>query len=247
MPDSVALAVVLAAGKGTRMKSELPKVLAPVCGRPMIRYVVDALLEADVAPVVVVVGYRSDLVRQELADVPQVEFAEQAEQLGTGHAVMMCRDHLAAHHGPVVVVTGDSPMLQASSVRKLLEAFRAEGAACALGTVQRDDPTGFGRIVRDPEGRFVGIVEEKDATPEQRAIREVNPSTYLFDAQALLEALDQLRSDNAQREYYITDCPEILLRAGRKVLALDVLDPSEALSVNTLEDLRVVEQRLQER
>lgn len=242
---SPALAIVLAAGKGTRMQSELPKVLVPVAGRPMVRYVVDALRAAGVGRIVVVVGYRAELVQGELANEPGVEFAEQREQLGTGHAVMMCRQALAEHHGPVVVVAGDSPMLQAASVRRLLDEFQALNAACLLGTVCRDDPHGYGRIVRDAAGQFTGIVEEKDATPQQRAIKEINVSTYVFDAQELLTALDQLRADNSQREYYITDCPAIMLREGKQVTALPVLQPCEALSINSPAELAMVEAELQ--
>jgi bifunctional UDP-N-acetylglucosamine pyrophosphorylase/glucosamine-1-phosphate N-acetyltransferase/UDP-N-acetylglucosamine pyrophosphorylase len=244
MPQPPALAIVLAAGKGTRMKSELPKVLVPVAGRPMLRYVIDALRAAGVKRIVVVVGYRAQLVRIELAGEPDIEFADQTEQLGTGHAVMMCRPQLAEHRGPVVVVTGDSPMLQADSVSALLAEFRRSAAACLLGTVNRDDPAGYGRIVRDSAGQFTGIVEEKDATPAERAIREINVSTYVFDAQELLAALDQLRADNSQREYYITDCPAILLAAGRRVDALNVLKPVEALSINSSEELAQVEQAM---
>ncbi|QDT72171.1 sugar phosphate nucleotidyltransferase [Lacipirellula limnantheis] len=241
MPAPAAMAIVLAAGKGTRMKSELPKVLVPVAGRPMIRYVIDALRSAGVERIVVVVGYRADLVRAELAGLPGVEFADQTEQLGTGHAVMMCRQQLAAHDGPVVVVAGDSPMLQADSVAALIAESTARQAACLLGTVRRDDPTGYGRIIRNAAGDFTAIVEEKDATPEQRAVKEINVSTYVFSASDLLDALDQLRTDNSQREYYITDCPAILLAAGKPVAALNVLKPREALSINSPEELAQVE------
>jgi bifunctional UDP-N-acetylglucosamine pyrophosphorylase/glucosamine-1-phosphate N-acetyltransferase/UDP-N-acetylglucosamine pyrophosphorylase len=236
-----ALAIVLAAGKGTRMKSDLPKVLVPVAGRPMLRYVIDALRAAGVSRLVIVVGYRADLVRTDLAGEPDIEFADQTEQLGTGHAVMMCRPQLAAHRGPVVIVAGDSPMLQASSIAALLDEFADRQPACLIGTVRRDDPTGYGRIVRDASGNFTGIVEEKDATPEQRAIREINVSTYVFDSHELLGALDQLRADNSQCEYYITDCPAILMAAGKRVAALNVLKPVEALSINNPEELAQVE------
>jgi UDP-N-acetylglucosamine diphosphorylase/glucosamine-1-phosphate N-acetyltransferase len=240
------MAIVLAAGKGTRMQSELPKVLIPVAGRPMVRYVVDALREAGVAKIVVVVGYKAELVREELAGEPGVDFALQAEQLGTGHAVMMCREHLTGRTGPVIIVTGDSPMLQVSSVRSLLDEFAATQPACLLGTAHRDDPTGLGRIVRDPvtkegDGKFVGIVEHKDCTPEQLKVTEVNMSTYVFNAPDLLASLDQITTNNAQGEYYVTDCPGLLLKAGKDVRALAALQPCEALSVNTLADLDVVE------
>lgn len=235
------MAIVLAAGKGTRMKTELPKVLVPVAGRPMVRYVIDALRSAGVNRIVVVVGYRADLVRAELAGLPGIQFADQTEQLGTGHAAMMCREQLASHDGPVVVVAGDSPMLQADSVATLLAESTKRQAACLLGTVRRDNPTGYGRIMRSAAGDFTGIVEEKDATPEQRAIQEINVSTYVFNAKDLLAALDQLRADNSQREYYLTDCPAILLAAGKQVAALNVLKPREALSINSPEELAQVE------
>jgi UDP-N-acetylglucosamine pyrophosphorylase len=249
MPDhshrDSALAIVLAAGKGTRMKSDLPKVLVPVSGRPMVRYVIDALRKADVTRTVVVVGYRAELVREELAGETRLSFVEQHEQLGTGHAVMMCRDELAAYRGPVLIVAGDSPLLQASSVRKLLAEFNTGNYACLLGTVEREDPTGYGRILRDAAGDFTGIVEEKDATDAQRAIREVNVSTYVFDSTELLSALECLTDQNAQGEYYVTDCPAILLAAGKKVQALKVLQPCEALGINSVEELAIVERELQ--
>ncbi len=240
-----ALAIVLAAGKGTRMESELPKVLVPVCGRPMLRYVTDALREAGVEQTVVVVGYQAELVRAELASEPSIDFAEQHEQLGTGHAVMMCREQLAQHQGPVMIIAGDQCMVQVSSVRKLFEIFGAEHPACLLGTVDKDDPTGYGRIVRGSEGQFVGIVEEKDATDVERAIHEVNVSTYVFEASELLAALDQLTSENAQQEYYLTDCPALLLAAGKRVAAHKVLQPCESMSINNMAELRRVEEEME--
>ena len=240
-----ALALVLAAGQGTRMKSDLPKVLVPVCGRPMIRFVIDALRAAGIPRTVVVVGYRAELIEQELTAEPGIEFAQQPKQLGTGHAVMMCRKQLATHRGPVLIVTGDSPMLRPNSIRKLLELFQQEQSACVIGTVKRDDPTGYGRVIRSEDGEFLGVVEEKDATDEQRAIREVNVSTYLFDAAELLFALEQLTDQNAQSEYYITDCPAVLLAAGKRVSAHMVLEPCESLGINSMDELRAVEAAMQ--
>ncbi|HEY1065079.1 MAG TPA: NTP transferase domain-containing protein [Pirellulales bacterium] len=237
----MAAAVIMAAGKGTRMQSDLPKVLLPVLGRPMIEYVLDAVSTAGVDRVVVVVGYRAELVQETLAGRPNVQFVLQAEQLGTGHAVKVCRDALSDYEGPVVVVAGDSPMLLADSLRTLLGTFAETQPACLLGTARKPDPTGYGRIVRDAEGRFVGVVEQKDATPEQQKIDEVNLSTYVFDRGELFWALDRLQNANNQREYYLTDCPALLLAAGRRVDALPVLQPREALSVNTLQELASVE------
>lgn len=240
------VAVVMAAGKGTRMKSELPKVLLEVCGRPMIHYVVDALTRGGIGRVVVVVGYRGELVRQSLADRPEVEFVEQTEQHGTGHAVMMTREVLADFDGPVLVVAGDSPMLQSESVARLLQEFQEHRPACILGTGYKDNPHGLGRVLRDEQRRFVGIVEEKDATDEQRKINEVNLSCYVFDARQLFGALDQLQPKNVQGEYYLTDCPGILQAEGKDVRALDVLKPCESLSINTPDELRAVESAMRE-
>ncbi len=238
------VAIVLAAGKGTRMDSDLPKVLVEVCGRPMVEYVLEALAACGVDETFVVVGYRADDVRQTLGGWPNVTFVEQPKQLGTGHAVMMCEEHLAGFEGPVLVVTGDSPMIQADSVKTLFAEFEKSQPACLLGTAHRDDPHGLGRIVRDAQGVFVGIVEEKDATPEQRRITEVNMSTYVFNCRDLLLSLKDIGRKNTQKEYYLTDCPGVLLAQGRDVRALPVLKPVEALSVNTPADLAVVEQAM---
>lgn len=243
---SDAISVVLAAGRGTRMNSDLPKVLLPVCGRPMIHYVLDALEAASVRRHLVVVGYQADQVRSELKDRSGVDFVEQAEQLGTGHAVQMCRSKLAAHDGTVVVLAGDSPLVQPASLQRLRQEFEASDHVLLLGTLNHPDPTGLGRVVRDADGSFVGIVEHKDATDEQRQIREVNMSTYFFDCHALLDALGELSSDNQQGEYYLTDCAEILRRQGRSVEALPVLQPCEALSINTREQLSEVEMKMRE-
>jgi bifunctional UDP-N-acetylglucosamine pyrophosphorylase/glucosamine-1-phosphate N-acetyltransferase/UDP-N-acetylglucosamine pyrophosphorylase len=248
-------AIVLAAGKGTRMKSELPKVLFPVLGKPMIHWVIDALEGAGIRRIVVVVGYRADDVRAELAKRPkspegaELEFALQEQQLGTGHAVQMCVPLLQAQtsaQGPVLVLAGDSPLVQTSSISELLAAFREGKYACLLGTLLKDNPEGLGRIVRDTSGHFQKIVEHKDATQEQRAIREVNMSTYVFDKSRLISALGQLSNNNSQSEYYLTDCPAILLRAGDRVDALATLKSCEALSINTIDELAAVENKMKE-
>src|SRR5262245_41966786 len=191
-----AVAVVLAAGMGTRMKSDLPKVLVPVLSRPMIEYVLDALRAAGISRIIIVVGYRADDVRQTLAERPGLRFALQSERLGTGHAVKMAQPLLAGHSGPVVVVAGDSPMIQALSLQKLLDHFQRQRPACLLGTLHKANPRGLGRIVRDGRGEFQAIVEEKDATDDQRRLTEVNMSTYVFSGPELLRALDALKNEN---------------------------------------------------
>ena len=157
---------------------------------------------------------------------------------------MACREALESHDGAVLIVTGDSPLMQSRSIAALLAEFERERPACLLGTAHRADPTGLGRIVRNAEGHFRGIVEERDATPDERRITEVNMSCYVFDGRALLESLGKITRKNAQGEYYLTDCPGILQAAGKRVEALPVLQPCEALSINTVDELAIVEREL---
>lgn len=227
------VAVVLAAGKGTRMKSALPKVLHEICGRPMVEYVLDAARQAGVDRLVVVVGHAAETVRKTLGGYPGVEFALQAEQKGTGHAVMMCRENLAGHDGPVFVLTGDAPLMQSQSFAALLAEYRDQKAACVIGTAETEANFGLGRIVRSPAGEFLRIVEQRDATPEEAAITEINVGCYVFDCRLLFEALTELLPNNKQGEYYLTDCAAILKRKGHRVVAAKKLDIREALGVNT--------------
>lgn len=245
-----ATAIVMAAGKGTRMKSDLPKVLFPVLGRPMIHWVLDALERASVDRILVVVGYRHEDVRRELSDRKQVEFVLQEQQLGTGHAVQMCagllEDRAERAGAPVLVVAGDSPLVQSDSLNDLLNAFSESEYSCLLGTLVKEDPSGLGRIVRDGQGRFERIVEQKDASPQEALIQEVNMSTYVFRQDRLLWALGRLGNNNAQGEYYLTDCPALLKRQGDRVDALAALRPCEALSINTIDELAKVEDKMKE-
>jgi bifunctional UDP-N-acetylglucosamine pyrophosphorylase/glucosamine-1-phosphate N-acetyltransferase len=231
------VAIILAAGQGKRMKSEKAKVLHEVCGRPMIHYVVEAARGAGAQTIVVVVGYAAEQVREYLHDEPDVLFATQVEQLGTGHAVKTCRPLLADYQGPALILVGDEPLLRPKPLSDLLHRQHADHAACLLGTARLADPTGFGRILRDSAGRFLRIVEERDCTPEERAISEVNPSCYVFELPGLWHALDQIGTSNAQHEYYLTDAPERLIALGRKVLALNVLEPDDILGVNARQHL----------
>ncbi|MDA7950717.1 MAG: NTP transferase domain-containing protein [Pirellulaceae bacterium] len=235
------IAVVLAAGKGTRMNSDLPKVLCPVLGRPILEYVLTALRKSGLRRFLVVIGYQGKKIREAFADWPEVEFVEQTQQLGTGHAVMACEEKLQDHTGAVLVVTGDSPLLQADSIQTLFNHYDQSLAACVMGSLLKDDPSGLGRIVRDSKGEFTKIVEEKDATDDQKKINEVNMSTYIFEGPKLLSSLKKLTNNNKQGEYYVTDCPGNLLAEGEKVEALAVLKPCEAMSINTANDLLEVE------
>jgi bifunctional UDP-N-acetylglucosamine pyrophosphorylase/glucosamine-1-phosphate N-acetyltransferase/UDP-N-acetylglucosamine pyrophosphorylase len=158
---------------------------------------------------------------------------------------MVCRDELARRgDAAVFVLAGDSPMMQSSSLKSLIDEFARRRPACLIGTAHKSNPQGLGRIVRDAAGRFLKIVEEKDATPDERTLTEVNLSCYLFDCRALLAALDRLQNNNAQREYYVTDVPAILKAQGKEVVALDVLQPVESLSINSMDELAIVEREL---
>ncbi|MBL8871965.1 MAG: NTP transferase domain-containing protein [Planctomycetaceae bacterium] len=239
-------AIVLAAGKGTRMKSPLPKVLYPVLGRPMIHWVIDALEKIGVTRKILVIGYEADMVKAELANRTGIEFALQEQQLGTGHAVQMAAPLLSAADQSVIVLAGDSPLVQASSLQRLLSHFESGQFDCLLGTLHKDNPFGLGRIVRDSAGSFSKIVEQKDATEEEKQITEVNMSTYAFRTEALLWALLRLSNQNAQGEFYLTDCPAILRNAGNRVEATAVLEPCESLSINTQEEALLVEAKMKE-
>ena len=212
MPSHAA-AIVLAAGKGTRMKSDLPKVLHKVCGLPMVAHVVRALRGAGVERVVVVVGHGGERVQEALGD--SVEYAWQREQLGTGHAVRCAAPALEGFDGPVVVASGDTPLVDAATMRALLDAHAGNDLTVATSVL--DDPTGYGRIVRDAAGRPARIVEQKDASDAQKGIEEVNAGLYAFDAGALFRLLPALSNANAQGEYYLTDLVHMAAAEGLAV------------------------------
>lgn len=229
------------------MKSELPKVMHSACARPMVEHVLDAARAAGVKRLVVVIGYQAELVRSGLARHRDVEFALQTEQKGTGHAVQMCAEQLADHDGPVLVLAGDTPLLRGESLAGLLAELRDLRAACVIGTAITENNFGLGRVVRTPSGDFLRIVEQKDTTPEEAAIREINTGCYAFDSRLLFRALTQIRPNNRQGEYYLTDVPAILKADGHRVIAAAKLTIEEALGVNTPEQLAEVEAVLKKR
>lgn len=241
-------AVLMAAGKGTRMNSDLPKVLHPVAGRPMLAWVADACFAAGVERCVVVVGYGADRVRAAMAHEPRCVFVEQTEQLGTAHAVEQARPAFEnVGDTEVFVLAGDGPLIRPDTLRRLRQVHRDAGAAATLATARLDNPDGYGRVLRDADGGFDRIVEQKDATDDQRAVNEVNPSYYCFGREALFDALTRVNNDNAQGEYYITDVPAVLKRDGRTVAVVDAVPAEDVLSVNTPEQLAAVEAVLRER
>ncbi|WP_038048154.1 bifunctional UDP-N-acetylglucosamine diphosphorylase/glucosamine-1-phosphate N-acetyltransferase GlmU [Thermus caliditerrae] len=228
--------VILAAGQGTRMKSRLPKVLHPLLGKPMLAYAVETGLALSPEKLVVVVGHGGEEVAAALRDYP-VAVAWQKEQLGTAHALLQAEPFLQGFSGPVLVTQGDTPLLRPETLKGLLVKVQ-EGAGMALLTVELSDPTGYGRILRQGE-EVLGNVEEKDASPEIRAIREVNAGAYAFDG-LLFTALKEVRNENAAREYYLPDLIAIYRAHGRKVVAVKGV-AEEALGVNTREELARVE------
>ncbi len=243
------MAVILAAGRGSRMGGDLPKVLHELDGKPLVSYAIDSARASGAETVVVVVGYRKELVIAKLAETG-VEFAVQTEQRGTGHAVLAARASLETAEGDVLVLYGDMPLLSTSTLRQLIQHRRDTGAAAVALTLVIENPPDFGRIVRDAAGDVVRVVEVKDATPAEFAIREVNVGAYSFAAEILLPVLERLRTDNAQGEYYLTDVIGILVEDGHLVETVETSDIEETLGINdlahltfagTLEDIRYAE------
>nr|WP_242952058.1 bifunctional UDP-N-acetylglucosamine diphosphorylase/glucosamine-1-phosphate N-acetyltransferase GlmU [Carboxydocella thermautotrophica] len=212
------------------MKSRLPKVLHPVGGQPMVSHVMAACRTAGAQPVVLVIGHGAEQVQATLG--PEQVYVEQKEQLGTGHAVMQAETVLRDFEGDILVVCGDTPLLRGETLAALAQYHRQQEAVATVLTMTMANPTGYGRIIRDEQGQVAAIVEEKDATPEQKAIREVNSGTYCFQAQALFAALQQITPNNAQGEYYLTDVLAIFRQQGQKVAAWQLSDDTEVMGIN---------------
>jgi UDP-N-acetylglucosamine diphosphorylase/glucosamine-1-phosphate N-acetyltransferase len=239
-------AIILAAGQGTRMQSDLAKVLHPACGTTLVEHVLAAVRRAGVQRIVVVVGHQAERVEQHLSRTG-VAFALQAEQLGTGHAVQQAQAALRDWEGEIVVLCGDTPLLTAGTLRALFDTHRQTQAAATVLTADLEDPTGYGRVVRGIDDSVLRIVEQKDATPEELKVHEINSGLYVFSSADLWHALTKVDADNAQREYYLTDTLEILRSEGRRVSAYRCEDPREVLGVNNPEQLREAEAVLAQR
>lgn len=227
-------AIVLAAGEGTRMKSRKAKVVHAVAGRPMIVYTLETLTALGVHRPVVIVGHRQEDVRAALAGW-DVEFVEQDFRTGkgTGHAVLQAKEAFTGFTGDVLVLVGDAPLLRVGELMALARAHQENSAAATILTAHVSDPSGYGRVLRDRDGSVAGIVEEKDATPEQRAVNEINTGIYCFAAPLLFKALDEVGCDNAQGEYYLTDVIAVLRGKGQRVAARVTPYPEEALGINS--------------
>ncbi|WP_407272207.1 bifunctional UDP-N-acetylglucosamine diphosphorylase/glucosamine-1-phosphate N-acetyltransferase GlmU [Radiobacillus sp. PE A8.2] len=223
-------AVVLAAGQGTRMKSKLYKVLHPVMGKPMVNHVVDQLKKLQLEQIITIVGFGADKVKEQLKD--ESLFMLQEEQLGTGHAVMQAKKHLSGEAGTTIVVCGDTPLLTHQTLESLLNYHEKEGAKATVLTALANDPTGYGRVIRNTNQDVERIVEHKDANQDELAVHEINTGTYCFDNQALFQALEQVTNDNTQGEYYLPDVIEILKKTNQKVSAHISSEFEETIGVN---------------
>ena len=238
--------VVLAAGLGTRMKGDLPKVLHHLYGQPLLAYVLRTALRLPAERLLAVVGYREELVREAFAGWP-VEWVSQPRQLGTGHAAMQAAEALRGYDGDVAVLMGDAVFLGSDTLRKVFAEHRSAGAGATVVTGVLEDPTGLGRILRDADGRVKAIVEERDASPKEKAIREVNSGCYVFDYGRLCWALGKLKPDNEQKEYYLTDVVSLLVEEGDTVISVAAQDAREILGINTRVELAQAARLLQER
>jgi len=235
--------VILAAGKGKRMKSALPKVLHKICGRPMLEYVLDLLPHFKPLRKIVILGHQGKVV-EEFLKGKDVEVVYQREQLGTGHALLTTKRVLADFEGTVLVLSADTPFLTKEALLELISVHRKKEAVATVLTCEIEDARGYGRIVRDEEGLLRKIVEERDAGVEEKAIKEVNTGTYCFDSVLLFWALSQLKSDNDQEEYYLTDCIWTLKEKGHPVETVKTSDPNLSLGINSRIDLALAEKIL---
>jgi len=238
-------AVILAAGKGTRMNSKLPKVLHTVCGSTMLSYVIDAAAGAGAEKTVVVAGYGADLVAREVEGRAEVVF--QTEQLGTAHALAQAGPCLKDFQGCLLVLCGDTPLIEAGTLVELVERHRASGVAATVLTAEMADPSGYGRVIRDGSGRVIKIIEQKDASPDEKLVREVNTGIYCFETAGLFEALGQITPANAQGEYYLTDIIGIYAGNGLAVGSVVLKNPMEVTGINDRVQLAEVERYMRGR
>jgi UDP-N-acetylglucosamine diphosphorylase/glucosamine-1-phosphate N-acetyltransferase len=237
---------IMAAGKGTRMKSDLAKVLHKIDGRPMVHYVIELAQSIGSERTVLIIGHQRETV-MEACDGMNVDFAVQAEQLGTGHAMMVTESLLADYPGDVLVLSGDVPLLTRETIEQLLEAHQDSGAIATLLTSRLDDPTGYGRVIRGSDGSVERIVEQKDANLEELKIDEINVGIYVFDAGELFRTLKLINNNNAQGEYYLPDVVKIYVDRGDKVVAQLTENFDETRGINNVDQLKEAETILRQR
>lgn len=235
--------VIMAAGKGTRMKDPYKaKVMYEILGKPMIHYVVDLAYNLKADRIVVIVGYQRETVSNYLSKSHNnIEFVVQAEQLGTGHAIMQAETALKDYNGSVIVLSGDVPLLTAESMQRLIDHHLQTNATAGILTADIDDPTGYGRIIRNDDNSVKKIIEQKDATDEERQVKEINSGIYIFDKQKLFEALQHITPHNVQKEYYLTDVFEYFWKHRWRVSAIKAIFIDEIRGINTIEQLKEAE------
>ena len=224
------------------MKSELPKVLHPLLGKPLIQHVIDNIRQSGIDDVTVVVGYKGEDVIAQTGSA--VQYVWQREQLGTGHAVLQAEDGFRGYDGKVIVACGDAPLISAKSFSLLAAQMDESSVKASVLTMMQENPAGYGRMLKDRDGRLIRIVEEKDATPEQKAIKEVNSGTYVFDSALLFEGLRNIGNNNAQKEYYLPDVLVYMISKGCAVTTMPLPDPFEGTGINSREELAAVEEAL---
>lgn len=232
--------LILAAGKGTRMKSDLPKVIHKIDGKELVKYVIKQAKDVGSTEIWLITGHKGHLVREATAE-DKVFYVEQREQLGTGHAVMQAEDQLKSKDGDVLILCGDVPVLKGETLKRFRDFHNASGASATVMTTKFDDPFGYGRIITNENGEILKIVEQKDATEEEKQVKEINSGVYIFDLKELFRSLDSITSDNAGNEYYLTDVIGILKNKGKKVLTYLIDDNTEILGINTIEQLEEAE------
>lgn len=244
------VAIILAAGISSRMNTRLAKVLHEVCGRPMLSYVLDACRKAGIKKIYVVIGYSADEVKERFSDAEDVVWVEQKEQKGTADAVLCCSEDLKDFDGNTLVLCGDGPLIRPQTLEALIRKQESGSSAGALATAVLEEPSGYGRIVRDEKGNIRAIVEDSDCTGEQREINEINPSYYIFDNQVLFEAAAKVKPDNVKGEYYLTDAISRIIDSGGEISAVTAVRPEEAKSINSRAQLseasKIMQQRIQQ-
>ncbi|MFA6963463.1 MAG: sugar phosphate nucleotidyltransferase [Patescibacteria group bacterium] len=244
-------AIILAAGKGTRMNdgsdSPIPKVMFEIAGEPIIRHSVDLIRHAGIDDVVLVVGYKKELIEDFFKD--EVSYAVQENQLGTGHAAAMAKPLLRGKTESIIIFYGDNPLYKPSTVKKIIELYEQEKPTVAMLSVVFDDPKfwGFGRILRDDSGEVIGIVEQKDCTPEESLVKESNPGFYIFNAEWFWDNIEKIGNENAQHEFYLTDMIVKAKEQNKRIVAMPVSRESEALGINNPDQLALAEKILKER
>ncbi len=245
------VAIILAAGVSSRMMTKLPKVLHEVCGRAMLGYVFDACREANIERIYAVVGYGKEQIIERFGDASDVTWVEQAEQKGTGHAVLCCKEHLQDFAGQTLILCGDGPLIKSETLKTLIEKHESGNSAATLATAIIEEPAGYGRIVRDADDNIQEIVEDRDCSEKQLAINEVNPSYYCFNNKVLFEALEKITPDNAKNEYYLTDAVRLIIAAGHTVSAIIAVDAEDAVGVNDRSQLskigKIMQARIQDK